>query len=209
MLAAVSAMPRSPRLVSRDRRIGGRRKATLCQPFDDAQIALGRLPEHFERGLITLAIVGGGGFFHAVELDHHHALRDPRLIGLRGVAAREKAPASGGDCRPRELGIGRQCIRIRNRAIERDPIRLCHCTLRLPLMPRPHLSGWQRCSQSPSRCESTGPMLADKAWTDMAKTRAMSAVAHKTIAPFLFAPAALRLPAVSLTLEIGHENLTG
>jgi hypothetical protein len=35
-------------------------------------------------------------------------------------------------------------------------------------------------------------MLADKAWTDMAKTRAMSAVAHKAIAPFLFALAALR-----------------
>src|SRR6516162_10258477 len=74
---------------------------------------------------------------------------------------------------------------------------------------RPHLSGWQRCSQSPSRCESTGPMLADKAWIDMAKTCAMSAVAHKAIAPFLFALAALRLPAVSLTPEIGHENLTG
>src|SRR5262249_59094967 len=52
-------------------------------------------------------------------------------------------------------------------------------------------------------------MLADKAWTDMAKTGALAAVAHNAIAPVLFALAALRLPTVDITPEIAHENLPG
>ena len=97
--------------------------------LDDPQIPIGGLAEHLQRGLIALAVVGGHGLLHAVELDHDHALGDPRLVRFRGVAAREKAPAGGGNGGTRELRVSRQCVRIRNRTIERDPIRLCHCDL--------------------------------------------------------------------------------
>src|SRR5262245_11098989 len=66
----------------------------------------------------------------AVELDDDQALGEAGLVGLGGIAAGEEAAAGGGDRRSRELRIGRQCIRIRNRTIARHPIRLCHCALR-------------------------------------------------------------------------------
>src|SRR5262252_10932928 len=105
MLVAVSAIAASPLVTG------------LRQPLDDPHIPIGGLAEHLQRGLIALAVVGGHGLFHAVELDHDHALGDPRLVRFRGVAAREKAPAGGGNGGTRELRVSRQCVRIRNRTI--------------------------------------------------------------------------------------------
>src|SRR5207248_10320525 len=63
---------------------------------------------------------------HAVELDHHRALVDPRLVYLRGVAAHQVAPArrlqSGGG----DLRVGSERIGVLDRVITDYPIGLGH-----------------------------------------------------------------------------------
>src|SRR5437870_4658002 len=70
--------------------------------------------------------MGGGGALDAVELDDDDALGKPGLVGFRGRAAGEKAPAGGGDRRRRQLRVGSQGIRIGNRMIARHPISVGH-----------------------------------------------------------------------------------
>src|SRR4029453_3809594 len=97
---------------------------SLGQTLDDAQVAHGGVVEYLQRGLIFLTVVGGDRTLHAVELNYHPppghpsppplklnpppAPAAPFLISLRRVAARQKAPARRGDCRPCDLRIGRQ-----------------------------------------------------------------------------------------------------
>src|SRR5713101_6841860 len=100
----------------------------LCHAFDDAQVALGGLAEHLERGLIALAVVGRDSALDAVELDHNHALGNPGLVRFRRVPAGQEAPACGGNGRSRELRVGGERIRIGDGTIERDPIGLRHET---------------------------------------------------------------------------------
>src|SRR3954452_22192322 len=103
-----------------------RSPSVLADAFDDTQVALGRLAEHLERALIRLAIMGGDGALHAVELDEDDSLRDTGLIGFGGIAAREEAPAGGGNGGARELGVGGKRIRIGDRAVNCNPISFCH-----------------------------------------------------------------------------------
>src|SRR3989442_15755400 len=70
--------------------------------------------------------MGGGGTLDAVELDDDDALGEPGLVGFRGRAAGEKAPAGGGDRRRRELRVRCQGVRIGNRMIARHPVGLGH-----------------------------------------------------------------------------------
>src|SRR5580700_8978344 len=96
------------------------------KPFDDADVALRAAAEHFQRGLIARAVMGGGGLFDAVEFDDDDALHDALLIGFCGVAASNEFAAAGGDCRPGELGVFGQSVRIGNGKICRYPIGLGH-----------------------------------------------------------------------------------
>src|SRR5208282_4896185 len=88
------------------------RDHALCQAFDDAQIALGGLAEHLERGLIAVAVVRRNGAINAVELDHDDALGHSGLIGFRRVCARQEAPAGGGYGWASELGVGGERLRV-------------------------------------------------------------------------------------------------
>ena len=94
--------------------------------FDDAHIAFTRIAERGECLLIGRAVVGGNGLFDAVELDRNGALSDALLIGLDGAAASRKAAAIAGYGWSGEFGVRRQRGRIRNSAIEGDPVSLGH-----------------------------------------------------------------------------------
>ena len=60
------------------------------EPFDDAQVALDGIAEHFQRRLIARTIVSRRRFLDVVELDQHDALFDAFFVSLGGRAAREE-----------------------------------------------------------------------------------------------------------------------
>src|SRR5215471_9721115 len=97
--------------------------------FDDTQVAVDRVAEHFERSLITGTVVRGGGLRDAVELDQHDAFLAAFLVSLGGSATGEKAAAGGGDRRSGELGIGGKRVRVGNRKVGRNPISFGHRVL--------------------------------------------------------------------------------
>ena len=73
----------------------------------------------------------GDSLFDAIELRHCGPLSDPLFIDLHGLAARKEATATGDNRGPRELSVRHKRCRIRNRAIEGDPISLwSSCSLR-------------------------------------------------------------------------------
>ena len=59
----------------------------LLDAFDDAQVAVDGLAEHSEGLLIAGAVMRGDRLVDAVELDDHHPLQYPGLVGLRRCAA--------------------------------------------------------------------------------------------------------------------------
>src|SRR6185312_12534516 len=64
----------------------GARRPWLLQPLDDAQIALGAVVEHLQRGLVFRAVVGLDRLGEALELDDDDALLDAGLVGCGSVA---------------------------------------------------------------------------------------------------------------------------
>src|SRR5262249_9124498 len=180
----------------RDRRRGGCREATLCQPFDDAQIALGRLPEHLECRLITLAILGGNGFFHAVELDHHHALRDPAPRQLPARLAWRRPPMHP-DSKPSDRTRSNTPLPLPS-PLAADP--------RSPALTLADGSDAHKARRAVKARNQYWPTRLGPAWQK-----------HPQCRPSRTRPARrffLRWPrydclAVGLTPEFGHENLSG
>src|SRR5271163_1174948 len=68
----------------------------------------------------------GIGLFQAIEFDDHDTLEQPGLIGFDRVPASQKSPSGRRDRWTGELGITGQRDRVRNRTINRHPIRLSH-----------------------------------------------------------------------------------
>src|SRR5437762_2658726 len=105
---------------------GGVVRVVSAYALDDPHIALDRVAEDLQRLLVSRAVVRRDRLLHAVELDHHGALVDPRLVHLRGVAAHEVAPArrlqSGGG----DLRVGSERIGVLDRVITDYPIGLGH-----------------------------------------------------------------------------------
>src|SRR5688572_23733507 len=110
----------------RSRQRGYFRLPTLRDALDDADIALGAVAEQLERLLVRGAVVRRRGLVHAVELDHHHALVQPGLVGLRRRATNDELPTRGLDCRAGELGVRRQRVGILDRAVGRYPVGFGH-----------------------------------------------------------------------------------
>src|SRR5258708_37825182 len=96
------------------------------QSLDNADVPFAGIAERFQRLPIGSTVVSRDGLLNAVELRHCGALSNPLLVSLCGVAAGEEATAIGDNGRPCKLSIRRQRGRIRNGAIEGDPISLCH-----------------------------------------------------------------------------------
>ena len=108
-----------------------RRARSVVDAFDDAHVALRRIAQDTECGLVVGAVVGGDRLGEAVELDQYSALIDTGVISLGGAAAREKAPTAGEDGRSGKLGVLVQCRGVGDRAIADDPLCLGHRFLRV------------------------------------------------------------------------------
>jgi len=108
-------------------RLGAIRR--LRHAFHDAEVSDGAVAQKLERGLVAFAVMGGDGAVDAVELDDDDALGEALLVGLGGRAASQEAAAGGADRRRGKLGIGGQGVRIRDRLIASNPVRLRHCAL--------------------------------------------------------------------------------
>src|SRR5277367_1278044 len=81
------------------------KKCPRSHTYDDAQVALAGIAEHFERGLIARAVVRRRGLFDALELDQNGALLEAFFVGFCRGAARQKTAAAGCNRGPRELGV--------------------------------------------------------------------------------------------------------
>jgi hypothetical protein len=92
--------------------------AASVNAFDDAQVAIRRIAQGSEGGLVGGTVVGSNRPGEAVELDQHGALIDPALINLGRGAAGEKAAAAGKDSRNGKLGVFVACRGIGDRAIQ-------------------------------------------------------------------------------------------
>ena len=55
-----------------------------------SQVPLRPIAERLERGLIARAVVHGDRLLHALELDHHHALRDLIPLGIGALPVRDR-----------------------------------------------------------------------------------------------------------------------
>src|SRR6266581_6013498 len=105
---------------------GGVVRVVSAYALDDPHIALDRVAEDLQRLLVSRAVVRRDRLLHAVELDHHGALVDPRLVHLRGVAAHEVAPARRLQSGRRDLRVSRERIGALDRVVADDPIGFGH-----------------------------------------------------------------------------------
>ncbi len=110
-------------------REGHCRVRSVADAFNDPNIALGRIAQDSECGLVAGAVVGGDRLGETIELDQSGGLIDAGLINLGGAAEGEVAPATGKDGRTGKLGVFGSCRRIGERAIADDPVCLGHAFL--------------------------------------------------------------------------------
>jgi hypothetical protein len=71
--------------------------------FDDAQVALRRIPQGSKCGLVARAVMRGDRLGEAVELDQYGTLIDASLISLGRATSGEEAPTAGEDGRNGQL----------------------------------------------------------------------------------------------------------
>ena len=62
----------------------------VLERLDDTQVAVGGIAQHFQRRLVALAVMGGGGALDAVELDDDHGLGEHGLVRLCRRGAGQK-----------------------------------------------------------------------------------------------------------------------
>src|SRR6185437_14890676 len=99
----------------------------LLHALHDPEIPVGRpLAEHAQRFLIARAVMTGDRVRHAGEFDHDGSQQHAALVRMRRDAAREELAARGLDRRAGELRIRRDLLGMVDRAVERNPVALCH-----------------------------------------------------------------------------------
>ena len=101
---------------------GPRTTILLVQRLDDADVTHRAIAERLERLLVGGACIGGDSLLDAREFRDDDALFLPGLVSGGRRAAREIASAKRRDRRRRKLRISGKLLRIRNRAIDGDPV---------------------------------------------------------------------------------------
>ena len=110
---------------------GPRTTVLLVQRLDDADVTHRAIAERLERLLVGGACIGGDSLLDAREFRDDDALFLPGLVSGGRRAAREIASAKRRDRRRRKLRISGKLLRIRNRAIDGDPVGFQHRRLRV------------------------------------------------------------------------------
>jgi len=94
--------------------------------FDDPNIPFGAVTECLQRCLVPRGVVRGKCLCKSVKLDHHNALVYADFVGLSGIAANNEASSRPLNSWHRKLRVGCESIRILDRTIRDDPVRLGH-----------------------------------------------------------------------------------
>ena len=95
---------------------------SVVNTFDDAQVALRRVAQSTQSGLVAWAVVGSDRLGEAVKFDQYGTLLDAALICLSGDTASEKAPTTRKDRRNSQFCVCFTCCGVGDRAIANDPI---------------------------------------------------------------------------------------
>src|SRR5262245_26720471 len=133
---------------------GPRTTVLLVQRLDDADVTHRAIAERLERLLVGGACIGGDSLLDAREFRDDDALFLPGLVSGGRRAAREIASAKRRDRRRRKLRISGKLLRIRNRAIDGDPVGFQHRRLRVGGVRINMTSAFLLCGSQLSRANS-------------------------------------------------------